>query len=163
MVASLKDNYCFNVMKRTSEMYEKIISAHESKKESVIEAYGWNSPEVHEWYEKYDEIKKSFPFTNGQCKAYRAWCYSVKWGEDIIVLDQYLWDDEIDDFIQTLKEAEIKEFAYMNSSTAVMNNIHGFINDGYDFAGLYVIQNKNKYRNRDDVVKGIRFKLATKN
>lgn len=160
-MVSLKDNYCFNVMKRTSETYEKIISAHESKKESVIETYGWNSPETNEWYEKYDEIKKNFPFNGGQCKAYRAWCSSVRWNHEIFVLDEFLWDDEINDFIQTLKEAGIKEFAYMNNSTAVMNDIHGFINGGYDFAGLYKIQNKNKYT--DDVVKGIRFKLATEN
>lgn len=160
-MANLKNNYCFNIMKKTREMYEKTISAHEDKKESIIEIYGWNSPETNEWYEKYDEIKKSFPFSNGRYKAYCAWCSSVKWGEDIIVLDQYLWDWEMDDFIQTLKEAKIKEFAYMNSSTAVMDNIHGFINGGYDFAGLYEIQNKNKYT--DDVVKGIRFKLTDEN
>ena len=160
-MANLKNNYCFNVMKRTSEMYEKMISAHEDKKESIIETYGWDSSEVHEWYEKYDKIKKNFPFNGGQCKAYRAWCSSVRWNHEIFVLDEFLWDDEVDDFIQTLKEAEIKEFVYMNSSTAVMNNIHGFINGGYDFAGLYEIQNKNKYV--DDVVKGIRFKMALKN
>ena len=160
-MANLKNNYCFNVMKRTSEMYEKMISAHEDKKESIIETYGWDSPEIHEWYKKYDEIKKNFPFAYGQCKAYRAWCSSVKYNCEIFVLDDFLWDDEVDDFIQTLKEAGIKEFAYMNSSTAVMNNIHGFINGGYDFAGLYEIQNKNKYV--DDVVKGIRFKMALKN
>ena len=51
-MVNLKDNYCFNVMKRTKEMYEKIISAHEDKKESVIETHGWDSPEVHEWYKK---------------------------------------------------------------------------------------------------------------
>lgn len=161
MIVKLKDNYCFNVMKKISEMYEKIISAHENKKESVIETYGWDSPKTDEWYKKYDEIKKSFPFTGGQYKAYCAWCSSVRWCEDIIILDQYLWNEEMDDFIQTLKETGIKEFAYMNSSTAVMNNIHGFINGGYDFAGLYVIQNKDKYR--DDVVKGIRFKLKSEN
>lgn len=160
-MANLKNNYCFNIMKKTSEMYEKIISAHEDKKESIIETYGWDSSEVHEWYEKYDKIKKNFPFTGGQCKAYRAWCSSVKWNYEIFVLDEFLWDDEVDDFIQTLKEVGIKEFAYMNDSTAIMNNIHGFINGGYDFAGLYEIQNKNKYI--DDVVKGIRFKLVTKN
>ena len=160
-MVNLKDNYYFNVMKKTSEMYEKMISMHEDKKESIIETYGWNSLEVHEWYKKYDEIKKSFPFTGGQCKACRAWCSSVRWNHEIFVLDEFLWDDEIDDFIQILKEAGIKEFVYMNSSTAVMNNIHGFINGGYDFAGLYEIQNKNKYV--DDVVKGIRFKLATEN
>lgn len=160
-MTNLKDNYCFNVMKRTSEMYEEIIGAHESKKESVIETYGWDSPETQEWYNKYDEIKKNFLFNGGQCKAYRAWCSSVKWNHEIFVLDEFLWDDEINDFIQTLREAGIKEFAYMNSSTAVMNNIHGFINGGYDFAGLYVIQNKDKYR--DDVVKGIRFKLKSEN
>lgn len=161
MMTNLKDNYCFNVMKRTSEMYEKIISTHEDKKESIIETYGWNSPEMGEWYRKYDEIKKNFLFKGGQRKAYRAWCSSVRWNHEIFVLDEFLWDNEVDDFIQTLKEAEIKEFAYMNSSTAVMDNIHGFINGGYDFAGLYEIQNKNKYT--DDVVKGIRFKLATEN
>lgn len=160
-MANLKDNYCFNVMKKTSEMYEKMISAHENKKESIIETYGWDSQETNEWYEKNDKLKREFPFTGGQCKAYRAWQSSVRYGDEIIILDEFLWDDEVDDFIQTLKEAGIKEFAYMNSSTAVMNNIHGFINSGYDFAGLYEIQNKNKYV--DNVVKGIRFKLTSEN
>lgn len=159
--ASLKDNYCFNVMKNTSQMYERLITAHEDKKESVIGTYGWDSPETNEWYKKYDEIKKNFPFNGGQCKAYRAWRSSVRWNSEIIVLDEFLWDEEMDDFIQTLKEAGIKEFVYTNGSTALMGNIHGFVNGGYNFAGLYEIQNKDKYC--DDVVKGIRFKLATEN
>lgn len=161
MMTNLKDNYCFNVMKKTSEVYEKIISAHEDKKDSIIKTYGWGSSETYEWYKEYDEIKKNSPFTRGQCKAYRAWCSSVKWDHKIIVLDEFLWDDEVDDFIQTLKEAGIKEFAYMNSSTAVMDNIYSFINGGYDFVGSYLIQNKKKYG--DDVAKGIRFKLKTEN
>ena len=160
-MTDLKNNYCFNTMKKTSEMYEKLISSHEDKKESIIETYGWDSPEMNKWYEKYDEIKKNFPFTGGQCKAYRAWQSGVRYGDEIITLDEFLWDDEVNDFIQTLKEAGIKEFAYTNNSTAVMNNIHGFINSGYDFAGLYEIQNKNKYV--DNVVKGIRFKLTSEN
>ena len=159
-MVNLKDNYCFNVMKRMGEMYEKMISAHESKKESIIETYGWDSPETHEWYKKYDEMKKNFPFTNGQCKAYRAWCDSIKW-EDIIILNDFLWDEEMDDFIQTLKGSGIKEFVYVNTSTAVMDNIHGFIDGGYDFAGLYMISDKDKYGN--DWVKGIRFKMSDEN
>lgn len=158
---NLKNNYCFNVMKNTNQMYQNLIEAHENKKESIIETYGWDSPETNKWYEKYDEIKKSFPFNGGQRKAFRAWQSSVRYGDEIIILDEFLRDDEVNDFIQTLKEAGIKEFAYMNSSTAVMNNIHGFINSGYDFAGLYEIQNKNKYV--DNVVKGIRFKLTSEN
>lgn len=161
MMTNLKDNYCFNIMKRTSEMYEQIISAHESKKESVIETYGWDSPEIYEWCKKYDEIKKSFPFTDGQYKAYCAWCDSIKWDLDIIILDNFLWDEEMDDFIQTLKGSGIKEFVYVNTSTAVMNNIHGFIDGGYDFAGLYMLSNKDKYG--DGWVKGIRFKLSDEN
>ena len=160
-MANLKDNYCFNLMKKTREKYEKIMSAHEEKKKSIIGTYSCDSPEVQEWYDRYFEIKNSFPYTSGQYKAYCAWASSVRWHHKILVLDDFVWDQEMDDFIQTLKETGIKEFAYMNSSTAVMNNIHGFINGGYDFAGLYVIQNKDKYR--DNIVKGIRFKLATKN
>lgn len=160
-MTDLKNNYCFNTMKKTNQIYRNLIEMHEDKKESIIETYGWESPETHEWYEKYDKLKKEFPFTGGQCKAYRAWQSSVRWDHETIVLDEFLWDDEIDDFIQTLKEAKISEFIYTNSSSAVMDNIHGFINAGCNFVGVCEIQNEDKYY--DKIVRGIRFKLTEKN
>lgn len=161
-MANLKDNYCFNVMKNTVQMYWDLITTYENKKENIIETYGENSPEMNEWYKEYNKIAKNNPLNKGQRIAYRAWNSSVGFGHEIIILDEAIWNEEdTNDFIQTLKEAGIKEFIFTNRSSVAMDSIYNFVKNGYIFAGVCDIRCKKKYV--DDVIKGIRFKLEDKN
>ena len=53
---------------------------------------------------------KPFPYTQGACKAYRAWAASVSRGNEEPELDDFLWEREVSDFIATLRAAGIESF-----------------------------------------------------
>ena len=77
-----------------------------------------------------------FPFEQGTCKAYRAFTQSLSRKEDELEMDDFLWDKEVKDFIDALREAGIKTFVYTNQSTAMMENLHAFAAQGCTMLGL---------------------------
>ena len=90
--------------------------------------------------------------TSGANKAYGAWYYR---DGDEISFDGFLWDNEVHDFVDTMRKAGIETFVFTNKSTALMDNLHGFAAEGCKMDGLCVIKRKGG----KEEVKGIRIKI----
>ena len=87
---------------------------------------------------------KSFPFTKGHMATYRAWLKTTENESSIFEFDGNLWDEEIHDFIQGLKEAGITEFAITDQSTGLMRMLHGFEKENCKMAGLCKVTRTDK-------------------
>ena len=64
--------------------------------------------------------------TIGEIKAYRVY-------KNNFVLEDFLWEKEVKDFVNTLREGGVKYFVYTSTSTALMSNFHAFIENGCKF------------------------------
>ena len=64
--------------------------------------------------------------TIGQIKAYRVY-------KNDFILEDFLWEKEVKDFVNTLREGGVKYFVYTSTSTALMSNFHAFIENGCKF------------------------------
>ena len=149
-------NTYFEEIYRKSCEYTKEKKAREEEKDQIIETYGWDSEEYKAWRERQESFK--YPFESGQVKAYRAWEYTKENNLSIIALNDFLWDREIKDFVETLREAGVTEFFYTNTSTAVMDNIHDLAANGCEMAGLATLPKKNHWGEEEEL-RGIRFEI----
>lgn len=153
----LNRNEYFEEMKRITEEYKNTKRAHEEKKKEIINTFGWDSNELKNWYEEHD--KMTYPIESGAAKAYRAFQYSLVNGNEEFEMEDFLWDREVEDFVDTLRKAGIKTFVYTNQSTAVMENLHGFETAGCKMEGLCKIERKVKHfgTEKTEEILGIRF------
>jgi hypothetical protein len=76
-------------------------------------------------------------------------------------MDDFLWEREVKDFINTLREAGITSFVYTNTSTAVMENLHAFAKEGCTMTGLCTItRQETRWGDEEPTeIQGIRFQL----
>ena len=89
------------------------------------------------------EIK--VPYSNGEIKAFRTWRDNTEKGEDRFVLDDFLFEIEIAGFVYALREAGVERFYTTNHSTALMDNIHGFLAAGCTLVGPAMIEVSNSW------------------
>ena len=150
------NNTYFENLRKIGEAYETIRRAHEEKKQAILNEFGWESEELKTWYE--EKKKMTYPIAAGACKAYRAWSQSVERETDEVEMDDFLWDREVKDFVEAMREAEIKSFIYTNSSTALMENMHQLAEEGCKMEGLVKIERANYWREPEEIC-GIRFSL----
>ncbi len=152
-------NTYFEKLEKIGHDFEEKRAAHQEKKQSIIDNFGWDSPELKAWYEEKEAMK--FPFGNGSCKAYRAWKNSIRRNEDEVEMEDFLWDKEVADFVEALRKAGIETFVYTNQSTAVMENLHAFAAYGCTMLGLCTITRlENRFgTEEEDQIQGIRFSL----
>ena len=153
------NNACFEEMKRIGHDWEAARVERQSRKQPIIDTYGWDSEELKAWYA--EDAAAKFPFEPGASKAYRAWVTSIRREEDEVEMDDFLWEKEVADFIDALRQAGMQSFVYTNQSTAVMENLHQFAAQGCTLAGLCTITRKeNRWGEEEPYeVQGIRFTL----
>ena len=153
------NNTYFENLYRIGCEYETARAERQARKQQIIDTLGWDSDELKAWYEE-DKTAK-FPFEQGACKAYRAWKSSISRQADEVEMDDFLWEKEVGDFIDTLRQAGIATFVYTNQSTAVMENLHQFAAAGCRLEGLCTITRKeNRWGEEEPYeVQGIRFSL----
>ena len=133
----MKTNTYFEELSRITGEYEQKRKAHEEKKQAIIDTYGWDSKELEAWYHEKEEMK--YPISDGACKAYRAFQMSERNNSSEFELEDFLWEREVEDFVDALKKAGITSFAYTNQSTAVMENLHQFAAAGCRMDGLCMV------------------------
>lgn len=155
-----KENAVFMEMYRMGHEWEKAREARRARKQEIIDTLGWDSEELKAWYAE-DEVAK-FPISQGANKAYRAWASSVGRQEDEIEMDDFLWEREVSDFVDTLRKAGFTTFVYTNQSTAVMENLHQFVAEGCRLEGLCTItRRESRWGDEEPVeVMGVRFSLG---
>lgn len=127
----------FEAMLEVEKDYIARRDAHDKSKPA------YDSPEFKKW----KEIRKlsfgKYPIPMGVQKAYRAYQDSVEKEYVEVVMTEFLWDTEVEDFINALKKSEIESFIYTNSSSAVMDNIHAFVANGCEMGGLVTLTEKS--------------------
>ena len=153
------NNTYFQNLKRIGHDWEAARVERKARKQQIIDTLGWDSDELKAWYEE-DKAAK-FPFEQGACKAYRAWKSSISRQENEVEMDDFLWEKEVEDFIDTLRQAGIATFVYTNQSTAVMENLHQFAAAGCRMEGLCTItRRENRWGEEEPYeVQGIRFSV----
>ena len=152
-----KNNAHFEELKRIRAEYTEKKRAHEEKKHEIIRTFGWESDELKAWYKEHD--KMAYPIESGAAKAYRAFQYSLVNGNEEFEMEDFLWDREVEGFVDTLRKAGISTFIYTNQSTAVMENLHGFEEAGCRMEGLVKIKRTTKRFGTEttEEILGIRF------
>ena len=132
-----KDNKYFEEIRRIGNEWEERRQERRERKKQIIAKYGWESEELEAWYA--EDAAATFPVSQGACKAYRAWRTSIDRKENEVEMNDFLWEKDVQDFIDALKAAGIKTFVYTNQSTAVMENLHQFAAAGCTMQGLCTI------------------------
>ena len=155
-----KENAFFLEMKRLGHEFEAARAERQARKKRIIDTQGWDSAELKAWYAE-DEAAK-FPFSSGASKAYRAWATSVSRQEGEVELDDFLWETEVADFVDTLRKAGFTEFVYTNQSTAVMENLHQLAAHGCRMEGLRIItRHETRWGDEEPTeILGIRFTIT---
>ena len=150
------NNAYFLNLKRIGHEYEAARVERKARKQQIIDTLGWESEELKAWYE--EDAAAKFPFSQGACKAYRAWRYSET---DEVIMDDFTWDRERHDFIDTLRKAGIETLVVTNQSTGLMEDLHGYAAEGCTMLGLCTITKKsNRWgEETEEQIMGIRFKL----
>ncbi len=154
-----QNNTYFEKMKRIGHAWETARTERQARKQQIIDTLGWESEELKAWYK--EDAATRFPFENGASKAYRAWASSISRQEDELEMDDFLWDTEVADFIETLRAAGIKSFVFTDQSTALMGNLHAFASQGCTMQGLCTItRRETRWGDEEPTeVMGIRFTL----
>ncbi len=154
-----KNNTYFENMKKIGHDWEAARVERKARKQEIIDTCGWDSEELRAWYE--EDAAAKFPFEAGTTKAYRAWAQSIRRQEDEVEMDDFLWETEVQDFVDALRAAGIRTFVYTNTSTAVMENLHQLAAAGCTMQGLCTItRRENRWGDEEPYeVQGIRFTL----
>ena len=152
----MKNNTYFEELTRIGREWEEKHNSHKVLKQQIIDTYGWDSEELKAWYA--EEEQMVFPYSQGACKAYRAWKYSTT---DEILFNDFVWEKEAHDFIDTFRKAGIESFVVTNQSTALMENLHWFAAEGCTMQELCTITKKTDRwgEETEEQIMGIRFKV----
>ena len=146
------NDYFQNMLHQLEEFYDKLNKAEEEKDDAVAR-FG-DSDEVDIYFEKCKEVRAQKPYSDGQLQALHL---VERSNGDELVLNDFVWEDDIHDFIQTLRDGGVKEFVLANKSTSLMVDIHGFVNEGCTLSGLYKATKKGYFG--DEEVIGLTFKI----
>ena len=151
-------NIFFENLSRLGKEHADQYKAHEALKDIIIEAHGCDSPEMDAWYTEKKRLEETNPVSGGIGKAFRAWLYSES---NELEMDEFLWDREVSDFVETLRKAGIQSFVYTNQSTAVMENIHQFAAAGCTLEGPCTLIKKSSRwgEEGEEQILGLRFRL----
>ena len=106
----MKTNTYFEELDRIARDFEQKHEAHKALKQGIIDEKGWDSEELKAWYKEEEETFQ-YPISAGACKAYRAWRYS---DTDEVIMDDFTWERERHDFIDTLRKAGIQILVVTN-------------------------------------------------
>lgn len=99
------NNAYFLNLKRIGHEYEAARVEREARKQQIIDTLGRECEELKAWYE--EDAAAKFPFSQGTCKAYRAWASSLSRQENELEMDDFVWEKEVHDFIEALRSAGI--------------------------------------------------------
>ena len=151
-------NTYFENLSRLGKEHAGKCNVHEARKDSIIEAHGWDSTEMDAWYTEKKHLEETNPLCGGIGKVFRAWLYSES---NELEMSDFLWEREVPEFVETLRKAGIQSFVYTNQSTAVMENIHQFVAAGCTLEGpCTLVKKSNRWgEETEEQVIGLRVRL----
>lgn len=108
------------------------------------------------WYDEGHE-KPKYPLTGGQAKAWHLWYWNEREEPNF---DDFVWETEAKDFIDALLKAGFETFTFTNTSTALMENMHWFQENGCTLMGLCEVEPTDEWDKKHYGMKeGVRFHL----
>ena len=152
----MENNEVFNEIRRTVTEWETARSERRERKKAIIKEFGYDSPEYAAWSET--DTERPFPVSHGVKRAYRAWESSIEYGSNEFEFNDYTWDNDTTDFIDTLRKAGIKTMVMTCSSWALIDNLYAYVEEGCTIEGLAVVTRKNDF-GRIRKMKGIRLRI----
>lgn len=153
-MTSMTNRY-FEELYRLGCEYQKAKEAREEEKREIIDTKGWDSEEYKAWREREEGIR--FPLNGGQQRAFQAWRYTKENDLETFTMNDFIWDKDVADFAEALRQAGISEFLYTNQSTAVMDNIHDLEANGFRMAGLATFEKAGWWKDEKETVRALRF------
>ena len=152
----MKNNEVFNEIRRACEEWEAAKDEYAKQKHEIIKKFGCDSPEYKAW--KAEQKENPFPISRGAMTAFHTWENNIEKRTDEFEFDGFTCDDESKDFIDTLRKAGIKTIVLTCASTALIENLHTYAEEGCTVDGLAVVTRKNDWgRTREQ--KGIRLRI----
>ena len=147
------DNEVMNALTKKLNDYERECKKFEDEKNAKKEQLDRDA--FWDWYKTHD--KPEYPLTGGQQKAWRLWYWNES---EELNFDDFVWDKEAKDFIDTLRAAGFKTFTVTNQSTALMENMHWFVQNGCTLLGLCEVEPSDEWERKYHGTKmGVRFAL----
>ena len=117
----------------------------------------WNTLKAYEEAKENGESPER-PYTAGQIEAVRSYVHGGSKDETEVLLNGFLWERDIPDFIATLRKAGIKSLVTTDHSTALMETLHSFEAEGCKLKGLCKVTEESRYDGTLELP-GIRFSL----
>ena len=149
----MKSNFHMNMLKDKLEAYEQECKQFNETKEAMREELDGDA--FWDWYKQQDEPE--YPLTKGQTKALHLWYWNER---EEMNFDDFVWEDEAKDFIDTLRAAGVKTFTVTNHSTSLMENMHWFQQNGCKLMGLCEVEETDEWNRKHYGNKmGVRFAL----
>ena len=80
-------------------------------------------------------------------------------GNAEVVMEDFCWDHERQDFIESLRALGVKSMVIVNTSSRFFDDLHGYAGLGCKMVGICVIGRWEHWMQKEEDVKGIRFEL----
>lgn len=154
----MKINAEFVKMAKTITAREIMGNDLRKEREEIRDKFGYDSDEMIEWQERAEAFEKSSPYTDGMYKAYRMVDRAIDEGQEELIVNDFCWDRERSDFVKTLRLFGIETFVVTDSSTGLMEDIHGYVDEGCRMMGLTKIEKVDNFFGTRTIL-GIRFGL----
>ena len=84
-----------------------------------------------------NKIKKHLRVSVGERNAFNAWEKGIEENLDFPVQTDIFWEEDLSDFLKTIKAAGFKKFGFSGSSTAAVENLVDFVKDGWQVTGTF--------------------------
>lgn len=156
----MEKNTYFEEMKKTAIAYSDAAAKRREKRDALIEVDDWDGVQA------FDEREKEefpFPYTPGENVALIQYDRSCRNGSDEYEVDDLPWDDQMEDFVKTLRAAKIQKIVVTDQSTALMDGIYGLTKYGCRMTSLHTItrENDRRFGSREPEKKnGIEFEIC---
>ena len=147
----MKPNTYLEAMEHSLKEWSTRRDAHDARKQQIINEHGWGSPEFEAWQEQ----REPCPYPAGACKALIAWKDSL--GDELLLRD-FLWEGEAQDFVETLRKAGLEQFVITTRSSALMENLHWFAEQGCRIDSLCKVTRVDRWGDEETLM-GIRMNL----
>lgn len=139
------------------DAYEREYRKYEMTKEEMRNDLGSDF-----WAWVKDNKPPKYPLTRGQNKALHLWANAENDNPDEeLVWDDSVWEDEVEDFVETLRKAGVRRIVITNSSTLLMENMHWLKREGCQLVGLCEVETGHKHwkTGEPEVKIGVRFAI----
>ena len=139
----MEKNTYFEEMKKTAIAYNKAADGRKAERDALIKADDWDGLRAFD-----ERVKKEFPYpyTQGANVALIQYDRSCRNGSDEYEVDDLPWDDQMEDFVKTLRAAKVDKIVVTDQSTGLMDGIYGLTNLGCRMIGLHTITRENDCR-----------------